>query len=122
MHNTSTTAGASHVKGILAHGMYDSDNNFKYLSSNHLKPGIKTRRNSKVRPTNYQARNMSILRQQAYFKSAEWIMSTDGWQTAFSFIKRMFGEHVRARKFFNMVKEIFLKATHYNMFNRMAES
>jgi len=31
----------------------------------------------------------------------------------------MFGEHVTARKFPNMVKEIFLKATLYNMFNRM---
>jgi Transposase DDE domain len=40
-------------------------------------------------------------------------------ETAFSSIKRMFGEHVTARKFSNMVKEIFLKATLYNMFNRM---
>ena len=31
----------------------------------------------------------------------------------------MLGEHVTARKFSNMVKEIFLKATLYNMFNRM---
>lgn len=33
--------------------------------------------------------------------------------------ERMFGEHLTARKFSNMVKEIFLKATLYNMFNRM---
>lgn len=30
-----------------------------------------------------------------------------------------FGEHVAARKFPYMVKEIFLKAALYNMFNRM---
>ena len=34
--------------------------------------------------------------------------------------RRMFGEHITARKFPNMVKEIFLKATLYNMFNQMA--
>ena len=45
-----------------------------------------------------------------------------GWmaETAFSSIKRMFDEHVTARKFPNMEKEIFLKATLYNMFSRMA--
>ena len=41
-------------------------------------------------------------------------------QTAFSSIKRMFGEYVTARKFPNMVKEICLKATLYNMFNLIA--
>ncbi len=38
----------NHVKAILADGMYDSNNNFRYLSKNHIKPGIKTRNNSKV--------------------------------------------------------------------------
>ena len=41
-------------------------------------------------------------------------------ETAFSSIKRMFGEHVTARKFPYMVKEIILKAALYNMFNHMA--
>ena len=36
----------NHVTGILADGMmYDSNNNFRYLSKNHIKPGIKTRSN-----------------------------------------------------------------------------
>ena len=56
------------VEGILADGMYDSNNNFRYLSKNHIKPGIKTRSNSKVRSTNCHARNMSILKQQANLK------------------------------------------------------
>jgi hypothetical protein len=113
----------NHVKGILADGMYDSNNNFRYLSKNHIKPGIKTRSNSKVKSTNCQARNMSVVKQQANFK--RWKRSVSygyRWmaETAFSSIKRMFGEHVTARKFPYMVKEIFLKATLYNMFNRMA--
>jgi hypothetical protein len=31
------------VKRVLADGMYDSNKNFRYLSKNHIKPGIKTR-------------------------------------------------------------------------------
>ena len=112
----------NNLKGILADGMYDSNNNFRYLSKNHIKPGIKTRSNSKVKSTNCHARNMSVVKQQANFK--RWKRSVSygyRWiaETAFSSIKRMFGEHVTARKFPNMVKEIFLKATLYNMFNRM---
>ena len=113
----------NHVKGILADGMYDSNNNFRYLSKNHIKPGIKARSNSKVRSFNCHARNMSVIRQQTNLK--RWKRSVSygyRWiaETAFSSIKRMFGEHVTARKFPNMVKEIFLKAALYNMFNRMA--
>ena len=40
------------VKSVLADGMYDSNKNFKYLFRNHIKPGIKTRSNSKVKTTN----------------------------------------------------------------------
>ena len=112
----------NNVKGILADGMYDSNNNFRYLSKNHIKPGIKTRSNSKVKSTNCHARNMSVVRQQTNLK--RWKRSVSygyRWiaETAFSSIKRTFGEHVTARKFPHMVKEMFLKAALYNMFNRM---
>jgi Transposase DDE domain len=77
---------------------------------------------SKVKSTNCQARNMSVIRQQTNLK--RWKRSVSygyRWiaETAFSSIKRTFGEHVTARKFPHMVKEIFLKAALYNMFNRM---
>ena len=55
----------NNLKGILADGMYDSNNNFRYLSKNHIKPGIKTRSNSKVKSTNCHARNMYVVKQQA---------------------------------------------------------
>jgi hypothetical protein len=122
--NASSAAdGGNHVKGILADGMYDSNNNFRYLSKNHIKPGIKTRSNSKIRPTNCQARNMSVIRQQANLKiwkrrvnyGYRWMA-----ETAVSSIERMFCEYITSRKFPNMVKEICLKSTLYNMLNRMA--
>jgi transposase InsO family protein len=88
-----------------------------------IKPGIKTRSNSKVKSTtNCHARNMSVIRQQTNLK--RWKRSVSyghRWiaETVFSSIKRTFGEHVTARKYPHMVKEILLKATLYNMFNRI---
>ena len=76
----------------------------------------------KVRSNNCHARNMSVVKQQANLKIWKRSMSYGHrWmaESAFSSIKRMFGEHVTARKFPYMVKEIFLKATLYNKFNRM---
>ena len=110
------------VKRVLADGMYDSNNNFRYLLKNHIKPGIKTRRNSKVKSTNCSARNISVLRQQTNLK--RWKRSVSygkRWmvETVFSCIKRTFGEYVNARKFHNMTKELIIKASLYNMFIAM---
>ena len=101
-------------KGVLADGMYDSNKNFRYLSKKHIKPGIKIRSNSKVRPTNCQARNMSVIRQQKNLK--RWKRSVSyghRWmaESVFSSIKRTFGEYVTARKFQNMAKELMLCVT-----------
>ena len=110
------------VKRVLADGMYDSNNNFRYLSKNHIIPGIKTRSNSKVKSTNCHARNMSVIRQQTNLK--RWKRSVSygyRWmaETVFSCIKRMFGEYVNARRFHNMTKELAIKASLYNMFVAM---
>jgi Transposase DDE domain len=99
----------NHVKGILADGMYYSNINFRYLSKNHIKPGIKARSNSKVKSTNCHARNISVIRQQTNLKRWKRSVSYEyRWiaETAFSSIKRMFGEYVTARKFPHIVKEI----------------
>ena len=84
------------VKGIVADGMYDSNKNLRYLSKNHIKPGIKGRSNSKVRSTNCQARNMSVIRQQANLK--RWKRSVSyghRWmaETGFSSIKGVLGTY-----------------------------
>lgn len=115
-------SGSNNVKGVVADGMYDSNKNFRYLSKNHIKPGIKTRSNSKVRPTNCNARNMSVMRQQTNLKRWKHSVSYgQRWmaETVFSSIKRTFGEYVTARKFQNMAKELILKASLYNMFATM---
>lgn len=43
-------------------------------------------------------------------------------ETAFSSIKRLFGEHVTARKYANMAQEMVLKASLYNLFTAMAQT
>jgi hypothetical protein len=40
-------------------------------------------------------------------------------ETAFSSLKRMFGEYISATKFKNMAKEMILKVSLYNLFRRM---
>ena len=112
----------NNVEGVLADVMYDSNSNFRYLSKHHIKPGIKTRSNSKVKTINCQSRNMSVIKQQTNLN--RWNRSVSyghRWmaETVFSSIKRMFGEHVTARKFPYMIKEILLKAALYNVFNRI---
>jgi len=82
---------------------------YHYLEWNY-KAGIKTRSDSKVKTTNCQARNMAVTRQQANIKSWNHSVSYGHrWmaEIVFSSIKRMLGEHVTARKFPYMVKEIF---------------
>ena len=44
-----------------------------------------------------------------------WMMA----ETAFSPIKRTYGEYISATKFKNMVKEMILKVSLYNLFRRM---
>ena len=65
--------------------MYDSNKNFRYLK-NHIKPGIKTRSNSKVKTGNCQARNRSVMRQQTNLKRWKHSVSYDkgGWQKRYS--------------------------------------
>ncbi|MDN8671875.1 IS5/IS1182 family transposase, partial [Stenotrophomonas indicatrix] len=40
-------------------------------------------------------------------------------ETVFSAIKRMFGEYTSANRFRNMVKEIMIKVSLYNIFRRI---
>jgi hypothetical protein len=41
-------------------------------------------------------------------------------ETVFSSIKRMFGEYTSANRFQNMVKEVTMKMSLYNLFRRIA--
>jgi len=110
------------IKKILADGAYDSKDNFKHLDELNITPGIKVRKNSSIKNNiNCIPRKLSVLEQFKDMKrwkkkhkyGMRWIV-----ESVFSSIKRTFGEYVSSVKWNNIVKEMMLKASVYNMFIR----
>jgi hypothetical protein len=114
---------AVNIKTVLEDGAYDSNESFKYLQEKKIQPGIKVRENSIISSKNNKVRNREVKLQTddllKWKKKREygkrWIA-----ETAFSSIKRTYGEYVCATKFQNMVKEMIMKVYLYNLFRRMA--
>ncbi len=103
---------------LIADGAYDGNEIFKFLTDNGILPSIKLRKNSRVRwKKGNILRNLSVLAQKndlQKWKDSEsygkrWIV-----ETAFSCIKRRFGEYVYSVRLKNMMKEMMLKASLYN--------
>ena len=107
------------VDRILADGAYDNNDTFRCLSHNEIIPGIKVRKNSRVRKTAHLLRNLSVIAQRNDIQQwkdsvsygQRWIV-----ETVFSSMKRMFGEYVYSVKMENMKQELILKASLYNKF------
>ena len=107
---------------VIADGSYDNNKNFQFLSFKGIKPAIKVRKNSKCTKTNHYQRNKTVKIQKNNLQ--EWKDSVSygkRWmvETVFSCIKRMFGEYVSAIRFENMIKEMMLKVSLYNWFQRI---
>lgn len=112
------------IRRVLGDGAYDSKDCFESLSGDCIKPVIRVRDNS-VPESNDDcpARKAAVVEQQT-FKSKSWSnIHRYGYrgrvEGTFSCIKRTFGEYVSAKKFVNMVKEMLMKASIYNMFIAM---
>jgi hypothetical protein len=116
----------NNVKRVIADdGAYDSKKNFRYLHVNDIEAAIKVKKNSSVKAMGcyYPRKIIAVLQQLSDFRrwrrsvgyGHRWMMA----ETVFSAMKRMFGEYVMARNYQNMVKEIYLKASLYNMFAGM---
>lgn len=110
------------IERVILDGAYDSRRNFSYLTGKGIDPAIRVRRNSSCRARGCPARKRVVLE---YLRDSEEWKRRVGYgrrwmaETAFSTFKRMFGEHVTARKFPNMVREMVLKARLYNLFTSM---
>ena len=108
------------IKKVMADGAYDSKDNFRYLDSMNVIPAIKVRKNSSVK-NNAKCipRKLSVIQQLEDVKrwkrrhgyGMRWMA-----ESAFSSIKRTFGEHVSSIKWNNMVNELMFKASIYNLF------
>jgi hypothetical protein len=121
-HVLSTRHHKEKVKSVLADGAYDSNENFRFLNDERIKPVIKVKRNSVVSTKNSKTRNGEARRQAKDF--LKWKRKRKyghRWmaETVFSSIKRMFGEHVSSTKFQNMINEMMMKVSLYNVFRRM---
>jgi hypothetical protein len=109
---------------ILADGAcYDSKDNFKYLDELNITSDIKVRKNSSIKnDAKCIPRKLSVIEQfkdikrwkkKHMYGMRRWIV-----ESVFSSIKRTFGEYVSSVKWNNIVKEMMLKASVYNMFIR----
>ena len=108
------------IKKVLADGSYDSKDNFRYLGRLNIVPVIKVRKNSSVKNnTICIPRKLSVIQQLDDIKrwkkrhgyGMRWMA-----ESAFSSMKRTFGEHVSSAKWNNIVNELMLKASIYNLF------
>jgi len=110
------------VVKALADGAYDSRENFAFLAEKGIEAAIKVRKNSSRCARGCQARKQAVLE---YLSDAESWKRRVGYglrwmaETAFSSFKRLFGEHVMARRLPNMIREMLLKASLYNLFTSL---
>ena len=108
------------ITASAADGAYDSNSNFRYLQEKGIKPGIKVRKNSVISPKNNDLRNEEVILQtkEDLLKWKKQRKYGHRWmaETAFSTFKRTFGEYVSATRFQNMVKEMMIKVSLYNLF------
>jgi transposase len=112
------------IKKVLADGGYDSKDNIRQLDEMKVIPAIKVRKNSSVK-NNAKCipRKLSVIQQlkdlnrwkKRHGYGMRWMA-----ESAFSSIKRTFGEHVSSVKWNSIVNELMLKASIYNLFmNKM---
>lgn len=107
------------MKRVIADRAYDSKENFRYLFDNGIEAAVKVRKNSSHRSMDCYSRKVAVLRQLKDLKKWKYSVSYGyRWiaETVFSSMKRMLGEYVSARKYPNMVKEMILKVSLYDIF------
>lgn len=107
------------ISKVLGDGAFDSRKAFSFLDGKNIIPAIRVRRNSVPKSGGCYPRKKAVMEQLADYSG--WCHSVSYGQrwmaeSVFSSIKRMFGEEVRSRKRHNMIQEMMLKISLYNMF------
>jgi hypothetical protein len=109
------------LKRVIADGAYDSKSNFRMLAERAIDPLIRVRKNASVKGGGCMPRKFAVVEQ---LGNSDWRRERGygyRWmvESAFSSIKRVFGEYICAVKWPNIVKELLLKASIYNLFMKM---
>jgi hypothetical protein len=106
------------IAKAIGDGAYDTKRNFRYLDANGIEPIIKVRRNASSKAGGCVLRKLAA---QEYLHDPEAWKRKHGYgqrwmvESAFSSLKRTFGEYVSAKTMQNMANEIMLKASLYNL-------
>lgn len=110
------------IKSVLADGAYDSNENFKCLEENKIQPGIRVRKNSIISSKNADSQNNEVRSQKDFPRWKRKRKYEKRWvaETAFSSMKRTYEEHVSATRFQNMVKEMAIQVSLYNLLGRLS--
>jgi len=107
------------IETVLGDGAFDRREIFDHLQQKGIQPVIKTRSNANTKARGSPARakavrdmkNLGYQRwKQKYDYGRRWAA-----ETVFSAVKRIAGEHVAATKTENMMQEVILKFSFYNM-------
>jgi hypothetical protein len=116
-----SSADVADVKRVIGDGAYDSKGNFRMASEMDIDPLIRVRKNASLKAGGCMPRKLAVLSQ----------LGSSGWrkekgygyrwmtESAFSCLKRVFGEHICSVKWPNIVRELLLKASIYNLFMKM---
>jgi hypothetical protein len=106
------------ITKTLGDGAYDTKSNFRYLDRKKIDPVIRVRKNSSSRAGGCMPRKLVA---QEYLQDPEAWKRKHGYgyrwmaESAFSSLKRTFGEYVSAKSIRNMTQEMMIKASLYNI-------
>jgi hypothetical protein len=109
------------LRRVIADGAYDSKINFRLADAMRIEPVIRVRKNASLKADGCMPRKFAAVEQ---LGNVEWRREKGygfRWmaESAFSCLKRVFGEHVCSVKWENIVRELLLKASIYNLFMKM---
>lgn len=115
------SADVADVKRVIGDGAYDSKGNFRVVSEMGIDPLIRVRKNASLKGGGCMPRKFAVVEQ---LGNSEWRRESGygyRWmaESAFSSLKRIFGEYICSVKWKNIVNELLLKASIYNLFMKM---
>jgi len=115
------SASRADLKKVIGDGAYDSKKNFRLLADKGIDPVIRVRKNSSFKARGCMPRKLAVVEQ---IGNPEWKKEKGyglRWmaESAVSSVKRVFGEHISSIKWRNIVNELLLKASIYNLFMTM---
>ncbi len=115
------SAEVADVKRVIGDGAYDSKGNFHLAAKMNVDPLIRVRKNASLHADGCIPRKFAVMEQ----------LGNDDWrkqrgygyrwmaESAFSSLKRLFGEYICSVKWQNIIQELLLKASIYNLFMKM---